>query len=239
MSTTPADLENSIHMALEAAAAANDTAEDVARLASDVNAAAGRLDRWGKQMKPVMLGVAAGAVLAVGLGGLIYMRTLSEMRTATATHIEALAVFSKSMAEVQTQMAGLAALQTEVASLAPAQEAGLARIDAALAEQLARHAETMTAAIPTEDPAASQMLRGVVEAVEGQHKGTRDAFTAGLSDLQLAMTRMLAEELPVKATVAKSASPEAKSPRKSASASTGKSKPKAAPKPAPNPFKFP
>ena len=161
------------------------------------------------------------------------------MRTATATHIEALAVFSKSMAEVQTQMAGLAALQTEVASLAPAQEAGLARIEAALAEQLARHAETMTAAIPTEDPAASQMLRGVVEAVEGQHKGTRDAFTAGLSDLQLAMTRMLAEELPVKATVAKSASPEAKSPRKSASASAGKSKPKAAPKPAPNPFKFP
>ena len=36
MSATPTDLENSIQLALEAAAAANDSAEDMARLSADM-----------------------------------------------------------------------------------------------------------------------------------------------------------------------------------------------------------
>jgi hypothetical protein len=100
MSATPTDLENSIQLALEAAAAANDSAEDVARLSADTQAAAARLDDFARVMKPVMMGVVAGAVLAIGLGGLVYLRTLSDMRAATATQTEALTVFSKSVADL-------------------------------------------------------------------------------------------------------------------------------------------
>jgi hypothetical protein len=241
MTAPTADLENSIQMALEAAAAANDTAEDVSKLSSDVQAAAGRLDKWGKQMKPVMIGLIAGAGLSIALGGLVYFRTLSEMRTTSAMHVEALSLFSKSVTELQAEVTKLAAMEERMIALETVQAEGFARLDGAMAQNV----EALTAAMApsetegdkTEGP-LPQMLRGLVETVEGNHKKTQETFKAGLSDLQLAMTRMIADGIKTAPAAASASAQQAAAPRPTA---TKPKKPpvKKAPATSTNPFKYP
>lgn len=232
MSATPTDLENSIQLALEAAAAANDSAEDVARLSSETQAAAARLDGFAKVMKPVMMGVVAGAVLAIGLGGLVYLRTLSDMRAATATQTEALTVFSKSVADLQAQLDALDGVNETLAALGPAQAAGFDDLRATLEKQFTEMQTGLTETETDEtNPATTpQMLRSLSERMQESHAATRDDFAAGLSDLQLALTRMLADRPVVQNTEAAAATPRTPAPVRRA---------RPAPRPEPNPFSFP
>lgn len=232
MSTTPAELENSIQLALEAATAANDSAEDVARLSSDTLAAAERLDKFAKGMQPLLLGVVAAAVLCVGLAGLVYLRTLSDMRTATATQIEALTVFSKSVGDLQAQLTNLEGLAETVTAIETAQTAGQQRLEEALTQEITRLSDALTDESEG-DPAAPQMLRSLSEALQTSHRETREAFAQGLSDLQLALTRMLAD----RPEVAKPATQSTTNPAKSAARTPTRKKPQA--RAEPNPFGFP
>lgn len=232
MSATPTDLENSIQLALEAAAAANDSAEDVARLSADTQAAADRLDGFAKVMKPVMMGVVAGAVLAIGLGGLVYLRTLSDMRTATATQTEALTLFSKSVADLQAQLDAFNAAIETLAALGPAQAAGFDDLRATLEAQFTEMQIGLSDAASDEaNPATTpQMLRSLSQSMQESHVETRADFAAGLSDLQLALTRMLADRPVVQKTQSTAAAPSKPAPVRRA---------RPAPRPEPNPFSFP
>jgi hypothetical protein len=232
MNATPTDLENSIQLALEAAAAANDSAEDVARLSADTQAAADRLDGFAKVMKPVMMGVVAGAVLAIGLGGLVYLRTLSDMRTATATQTEALTVFSKSVADLQAQLDALDGVNETLAALGPAQAAGFDDLRATLEAQFTEMQIGLSDAASDEaNPATTpQMLRSLSQSMQESHAETRADFAAGLSDLQLALTRMLADRPVVQKTQSAAAAPSKPAPVRRA---------RPAPRPEPNPFSFP
>jgi len=232
MNATPTDLENSIQLALEAAAAANDSAEDVARLSADTQAAADRLDGFAKVMKPVMMGVVAGAVLAIGLGGLVYLRTLSDMRTATATQTEALTVFSKSVADLQAQLDALDGVNETLAALGPAQAAGFDDLRATLEAQFTEMQIGLSDAASDEaNPATTpQMLLSLSQSMQESHAETRADFAAGLSDLQLALTRMLADRPVVQKTQSAAAAPSKPAPVRRA---------RPAPRPEPNPFSFP
>ena len=231
MTATQPDLENSIQLALEAASAANDTAEDVARLSSDTAAAADRLDQFAKTMKPAMIGVVAGSVLAMALSGLIYVRTLSDMRTATATQMEALTLFTETVSDLKQEIAALEDLHTAVQALSTAQQEGIDRIETTLTEGMAQ-AQSVKQDESAESPSGTtpQMLRSVVETTRAEHIDTREAFAAGLSDLQLALTRMLADRpVPAQGT------------QRSAAPAAPQKKP-VRPRPvrvAPNPFSYP
>ena len=160
-------------------------------------------------MKPVMIGLIAGSGLSIALGGLVYFRTLSEMRTTSAMHVEALSLFSKSVTELQAEVTKLAAMEGRMVALETAQTEGFARLDWAMASNVEAIAAAMD---PSEDPGDKaegplpQMLRGLVETVEGNHKKTQETFKAGLSDLQLAMTRMIADGIKAAPAAAASAS---------------------------------
>jgi hypothetical protein len=233
MSTTPpADIENSIQLAIEAAAAANDAASDVASMASETQAAADRLDKFAQVMKPMMMGVVAGSVLAIVLGGLVYFRTLSEMRLATATQMEALTLFSTSVDDLQAQVSSLETLGETLAVLQTDQDAAFAQLEATVQTAL-ETAETEMAESTT--PLDQQMLRGLSDTIAQTHQETRDALTQGLSDLQLAMSRMLLDQ----ATAAPAPAPQV------AAKPVVRAKPRPAPRkapkarPAPNPYKYP
>lgn len=233
MSTTPpADIENSIQLAIEAAAAANDAASDVASMASETQAAADRLDKFAQVMKPMMMGVVAGSVLAIVLGGLVYFRTLSEMRLATATQMEALTLFSTSVDDLQTQVSSLETLGETLAVLQTDQDAAFAQLEATVQTAL-ETAETEMAESTT--PLDQQMLRSLSDTIAQTHQETRDALTQGLSDLQLAMSRMLLDQ----ATAAPAPAPQV------AAKPVVRAKPRPAPRkapkarPAPNPYKYP
>ncbi len=232
--TTPTEIESSIQLALEAAAAANDAASDVETLSSETQAAAARLDAFAKVMKPVMMGVVAGAVLAILLGGLVYFRTLSEMRIATATQMEALTLFSTSVDDLKTQIGALETLGDTLATLQTDQDTAFTALEATLLAALQTATETEDADTEAASPMDSQMLRSLSDTVQQNHQDTRDAVTQGLSDLQLALSRMLVER-PVAATPAPQAAPKpvaAAKPRPTP-------RPVAKAKPASNPYKYP
>lgn len=239
MSSSQKDLENSIQLALEAATAANDAADDVVHLSSETQAAADRLDGFAKVMKPAMIGVLAGAILAIGLGGLVYVRTLSDMRAATATQIEALTLFSGSVADLQAQLEALEGVNETLAALAPAQQTAFQELQAKLDGQFAelRNNDADEDADGSQglgNPAsAAQMLRSLSENVQTSHTETRNAFTAGLSDLQLALTRMLADS-PLPEPAAKKPVAQKKARVSAPSRSTGRRAPAE-----PNPFSYP
>lgn len=191
MTTTPADLENSLQLAIEAAAAANDAANDVATLSSDTQAAADRLDKFTQVMKPLMLGTVAGSLLAIALGGLVYFRTLSEMRVATATQMEALALFSTSVGDLKEQVSSLETLGDTLTTLQTEQDEAFTRLEATV--QTALETPAPEAKADTSDPLDPQMLRSLSDTVEQNHQQTREAFIQGLSDLQLALSRMLVD----------------------------------------------
>lgn len=235
MSTTPpTEIESSIQLALEAAAAANDAASDVESLSSDTQAAAARLDKFAKVMKPMMMGVVAGAVLAILLGGLVYFRTLSEMRLATATQMEALAVFSTSVDELNSQIGSLETLSETLATLQTDQDTAFTELEATLLSALQTVTETAEAdAEAAASPLDGQMLRSLSENVQQNHQDTRDAVTQGLSDLQLALSRMLADRQ------AAAPAPQA-APKPVASVKPRpKPRPVAKAKPVSNPYKYP
>lgn len=230
MSTTASpELESSIQLALEAAAAANDAASDVETLSSDTKAAAARLDKFAQVMRPIMMGVVAGALLSIVLGGLVYFRTLSEMRLATATQMEALALFSTSVDELKAQIGSLETLGETLTVLQTEQDSAFSALEAKMEAAL----------LPSEpdgtvSPLDSQMLRSLSDTVAQNHQSTRDAITQGLSDLQLALSRMMAER-PV---VSAAAPPAAPKPVVSAKA---RPTPRPVPKtrPTANPFSYP
>jgi len=206
-------------------------------MSSETQAAADRLDKFAQVMKPVMMGVVAGAVLAIALGGLVYFRTLSEMRLATATQMEALTVFSTSVGDLQTQISSLETLGETLATLQTNQDSAFAQLEATVQTALeAPESDTMTDAEGAA-PLDRQMLRGVSDTVAQSHQETRDAFTQGLSDLQLAMSRMLLERAEATATPA----PTQQAKAKPVASAKPRPAPRKAPKarPVPNPYKYP
>lgn len=235
--TTQPEIENSIQLALEAAAAANDAASDIETLSSDTKAAAARLDKFAQVMKPVMMGVVAGAVLAILLGGLVYFRTLSEMRLATATQMEALALFSTSVDDLKAQIGDLETLGETLATLQTEQDAAFAALEETVQAAFQTAASEADVASDTEDasPLDRQMLRSLSDTVEQNHQITRDAVTQGLSDLQLALSRMLAERPVTTAAAAPQAAPKPVASTKPRPAP----RPTAKARPAPNPYKYP
>ncbi len=227
------DLENSVQLALEAAAAANDATDDMAGVCMDTKAAAARLDQFTTMMKPLFLGIALGMVVSVLLGAMIYLRTLSEMRDVTATQIEALSRFTSSVGKVEEQMTTLQDVQNRLDQLETTQAQAMTQMQTALSAELTNIATGLTAqtAGTPDEQMLSQMLGSLSKAIQDNHKTTQETVISGLSDLQLALTRMLANR-PVENVQAQ--------PRATPSGSTAKPVHKtSAPVVAPNPFKYP
>ena len=231
------DTPQTIRLALEAAEAATEAATEANGLRDAAEIALTRLDRSTGRIGPLLIGCLVGSAAVLGLGALFHLRAMEDMRTATAAQIEALALFSTRvgsldthLAEVGTMTERFAALEGQTAALLPEVEARLeAAIDTLLSDAASR-AETA-------QNAQSQTTAALLDAIAANGTQTADAVTAGTSDLQLALSRMLAAGLPATPT-ANATQPEA----------TRAPAPQPAPRPAaarptasstPNPFRFP
>ncbi|MEC9199140.1 MAG: hypothetical protein VX378_00100 [Pseudomonadota bacterium] len=240
----PADeLKDAIRLALEAAEAANDAASEVSRLQSETSAAAARLDKFGNKLKPVMIGTLVGAAVSIALGGLVYFKTLAEMRRTSATQIEALAMFQDSVTQLNGQLDAVNGLSERMAKLEASGNDGVNRVIEALTgteEKVMTQLESTT----TESGGMSaQMATAITDRIDSSATTTREAIQGGISDLQLALSKMLAAAVTnaPPAAAAKPAAP-APAPKRTTSSSSKKSSSssrKSAPKAEPNPFKFP
>lgn len=232
MTKQPTELKDSIRLAIEAAGAANDAAAQVDELKDETVAATDQLRGFGARMRPLILGALIGAVLSFVLGGLIYFRTLSDMRTASATQIEALTLFTERIGTLDAQLAGIAALNDNFAALQSEQAAGFEALGAQLTALEGALSENAEALGETGRNTQSQFSRGILDAVAAAHEETRAAMLANASDLQLALTRILADGV-VAAPSAPASAP------KPAPKARPAPRPKPRPAPAPNPFSYP
>ena len=230
MTTSDTDLEGGIRLAIEAAAAANAVSGDVDRMRSEIADAAGRLDRARRILTPVLAGVAAGAALSVIGAGLLYFRTLADLEITRQMQIEALALLTEELGRVETAVEAVTAW-TEARQNA---DATLEDRVAALVARL-ETPETDAASVDqggTAGGISPQIGRSIIDSITAAHEATRSEILAATADLQLALSRMLAE------------TPRAAPPapdRPSAARSPTDARPAGRPRPAPppNPFSYP
>lgn len=238
-------LQDAIRLALEAAEAANDAASEVSRLQSETSAAAARLDRFGARLRPVMIGLLAGASISIVLGGLVYFKTLAEMRRTSATQIEALAMFQETVTALNGQLDAVGAMSTRLDEIDTANATAFESIANDIAMQGEQIMTDVTGFSDTAGSLQAQIATTLGERIDAGTMATKETLQASISDLQLAMSKMLSAA--VRAAPAAAAKPmattakPAPAPRRVAPKpkprTTSKPKPKAAP--APNPFSYP
>lgn len=227
-----------IRLALEAAEAATDAATEAQGLRSTAETALARLDRSTGRVGPLLIGCLVGSAAVLGLGALFHLRAMADLRTATAAQIEALALFSTRVGTLDTHLSAvgemterLTALETQAQALVPGVDASIAAaVETLLADAAAR--------TETAQNAQSQVTTALLDAIAASGTQASDAVTASASDLQLALSRMLAAGLPAEGIAAPApvnrapAPPPAPRPERPAAPATR-------PAPAANPFSYP
>jgi len=108
--TEKPSVDDTIRLALEAANAANDAAAEIETIKSDAAIAAEKTDVFRKRITTDVFGALGGAAVAMTLSSLVYFRTISEMRKANATQIEALALFAESVDKLNDNLDSVQAL---------------------------------------------------------------------------------------------------------------------------------
>lgn len=92
MSAEADETTEGIRRALDAAEAANEAAQDIAELSAAHRAFAEAVMKGQRRNTLFATGAAAGAVVAIALGGLVYFRSVADLRVAAAVQSEAAAL---------------------------------------------------------------------------------------------------------------------------------------------------
>jgi hypothetical protein len=187
---------DALRLALEAAEAATDAAGEAQTLRRSAEGALARLDKAAGRTGPLLIGCLVGSVSVLGLGALFHLRALDDMRIATAAQIEALAVFTTRVGDLDAQLEAVATMTDSAAALGAGVDACTLQLEETLDARLAEMAAQHVAEHETTRAAASQATTALLDALRAGEETTLAAITAGASDLQLALSRMLATGLP-------------------------------------------
>ena len=241
MSEPVDETAESIRRALDAAEAANEAAQDIANLSAAHRAFAEAVMKGQRRNTLFATGAAAGAMVAIAMGGLVYFRSVADLRVAAAVQSEAAAL----LVEELTRMDGIGdAIEAQQETM---------RIETLdLLEKVKdeiRRAALEGDAPPEEDPAeglmSAQVATEIREGVKADVEAVRDEILQAIVESGMAgggtdtgeVAALLAE---VKALLEKGAGAgrpaEAPAP---APARSSKPKPKPAVTPEPDPFTYP
>lgn len=123
---TPAvdqELAEGVKRALEAASIANDAAEEVATLSEQSRKAVQDALASQKRLTSIALGALVGSVISLGLGGLIYVRSVADLREAAELQalankatIEQIQSLSKTLEAAQGTLTDLGAINDQIAA---------------------------------------------------------------------------------------------------------------------------
>ncbi|MEL6550184.1 MAG: hypothetical protein AAFQ54_08045 [Pseudomonadota bacterium] len=236
MAKNSPDIAESIQLAIDAASAANDSAAELDGVRGQTVAAADRLDALGKSLKPLMLGTVAGAIVAIGIGGAVYLHALSRLGAAAATQEATAQTMAESIASLSARLDSFEGLDAQLTALTEARSIDEALIRGAVAAELQIVKESEAAEMAATLPS---VLSQVTQATEEEHADTRDLVVSSMSDLQLALTRIIAEgPAPVAGAGAPAVAPVAATPTVP-QAAPAQRRPAAVRRAEPNPFSYP
>lgn len=245
MASEPDQITDAIKRALDAAEAANFAAEDIARISAAHRTFADGVAKGQRRSSALAGGAALGAVLALGLGALIYFRSVADLREA---------------GEIQATAAELLVEQVtrfdEMLDKAEEREAAIKEALEAMTTQVSRDLAKLSR---SQQPMDAQVATAIREGVKEDLTAAKDEMIAAMAEAAPAASALGAPEMKVlleeiqsmfdKAGPARAAAPapgaEAPSGAEAASpAAPAKPKPKpAAARPAkpaePDPFVYP
>ncbi len=117
------DLADSVRRALQAASVANDAAEEVATLSDQNRKAIQDALSSQKRLSAIALGALIGSVISLGLGGLLYMRSVADLREAAELQalankaaIEQVQALASAVQSAQGTLSDLGALNDQIAA---------------------------------------------------------------------------------------------------------------------------
>lgn len=232
----PDQITEAIKRALDAAEAANFAAEDIARISAAHRNFADEVAQRQKRSAALAGGAALGALLGLGLGGLIWFRSVADLREA---------------GEVQAMAAELLVEQvTRFDAMLDKAEEREAKIEAALAEMTDQVSRDLAKLGREQKPMDAQMATAIRDGVKEDLGAAKDEVLAAIAAAPAGGTmvdspemKVLLEELHamVKEAVAAPAAQPVAAVAPSAAAPKPKPKPATRPaKPAePDPFVYP
>ncbi|MCH2076597.1 MAG: hypothetical protein MK180_06885 [Rhodobacteraceae bacterium] len=192
MAEKPATLEDNIQLAIDAATAANDATADLVRLKDKTELAAESLEQSIKMARPLALGAVLGIGLAAVLAGAVVVIAVSHLRVAREANEETLARVEEAVAMLEGDRAlSAAALEQLSAANTSSEERVLATIETGFA---ALSVSPEGGALALDSREMSQMLAALADLNQTLHDETRETVSLALSELQLALTEVLASE---------------------------------------------
>lgn len=252
MSETPKDLEETVRVALQAAEAANDAATDIGQIRAEYQDAADRLTNMRQNFSRLAIGLIVGSLFAVVMGGLVFFRTLGEMRTSNATQVEALKVFAETVKDLKSSIDDVQDVSITLSEIAQQQVASISTIDSKMLE-IETAIGAKIANLGSQTQSLEPQIKTIIQAEFSDSLDMmRNDMLESVSDLQLALSKMIAASFeqtvkmqeaqvvarPAPAAVSKKTA--RATAKRSVKKPARKSRPKkAAPKPPANPFKFP
>lgn len=245
MASAPEDTEDGIRRALDAAEAANEAAQDIASLQTAHRAFAEAVIRGQRRNTLFAAGAAAGAAAALVMGGLVYFRSVADLRVAAAVQSDAAALLVDELKQFD-----------RIGDVVEEQQAKMRTELLDLLEQVKdeiRRAAADGDAPPEPDPQAeavteqmtAQMATSIREGIKADMEGMRDEVLAALAEMEVsgvggdtAELTALVDEL--KALAGKGGAVErTAAPAPAPTQRPAKPKPKPAAAPEANPFTYP
>lgn len=174
-------LSDAVSRALEAARLADDAAEDVDKLRKVNQAALEKVQKASGRLMALSIGAFAGSFVALMLSGLVYFRTVQDMRETTELQAEALAQFVAQTASLQ-----------EVVQQAAVQQGGIQTTFELKTRELGERISTEIAAYASDVAEATnmqpQMASGVLDELSAQLDAQGEQVMSAIADLDVSMT---------------------------------------------------
>ena len=240
MSAEADETTEGIRRALDAAEAANEAAQDIAELSDAHRAFAEAVMKGQRRNTLFATGAAAGAVVAIALGGLVYFRSVADLRVAAAVQSEAAALLVEELKQFDH-------IGDAVEEQQDMMKADLLDLLEKVKDEIRRAAvedEPAMAATPAVDPGMADAIRA---GVKEDLRTVADEIMQALAEISLQAApagngaELQAVVADLKAAAERLGSPAA-APRPAAetpAARPTKPRPKPAPAEQANPFSYP
>ena len=177
-------LSEAIGRALEAARLADDAAEDIDKIRKSSQIAIDKMQKNTSRLTAMTVGAAIGAFVALILSGLVYFRSVQDMRETTELQAEALAQFISQTAALQ-----------EVVQQAAVQQGGIQTTFELKTRELGERISTEIAAYANDVAEATnmqpQMTSGVLDELSDQMNLQSEQVLSAISDLDVSMTNIV------------------------------------------------
>lgn len=172
-------LKDSIRRALESASAANDAAEECSTIVADARKAIAAATEAQRKLTAIAWGALAGALACAAIGGVVYLRSLADLRE--ASELQA-AANKASIEQIQSMTAQLEQAQTALETFSQLEAGVSARIDG-LGDRLSSDIERIVGESSAVQPQFATAIKTHIDQAMNQTRG--EVLTA-LAELEAA-----------------------------------------------------